>query len=313
MFHLRYCCSRILFINYKNVTEAWLLKNSPNTLSKAKNVIQHRFVQKRSKSTFPPPPGAVPYEPKRIPFIDPKKEPWIRGGGLIFLLVPFLTCGLGTWQIKRLRWKTELIKKIEEGMSKDPVPLPLDPEEVVGMEFRKVVVTGTFDHENEIYYGPKACLINGEPNLNVVSRTGEGSYGYNLVTPLVVSGTGQRILVNRGWVRTKMILPNKRPWSKTEGEQTITGVVRAKEPPNLIADETTPEYNIWHVRNIDEMAKKTNCLPIYIDATVGHSIPDLLWGGQTMTKLRNEHLTYIITWYSLSIATAAMWMKKFVK
>lgn len=50
-------------------------------------------------------------------------------------------------------------------------------------------------------------------------------------------------------------------------------------------------------RMIPEMAEKKNCLPIFIDATAEHSIPNLLWGGQTGgLALSNNHLSYIITW-----------------
>lgn len=58
------------------------------------------------------------------------------------------------------------------------------------MEFQTVTVKGVFDHENETYYGPKPCFINGEPAPNVVGKDGQGSYGFNLVTPFIVSDTG---------------------------------------------------------------------------------------------------------------------------
>lgn len=56
------------------------------------------------------------------------------------------------------------------------------------------------------------------------------------------------------------------------------------------------QTHLFNYRDIEDMAKKSKCLPIYIDATEEHSIPNLLWGGQTLTTLRNEHLTYLITW-----------------
>ena len=36
-------------------------------------------------------------------------------------------------------------------------------------------------------------------------------------------------------------------------------------------------------------------------------------GGQTNVNIRNEHLNYLITWYTLSAATLAMWYIRFVK
>lgn len=49
-------------------------------------------------------------------------------------------------------------------------------------------------------------------------------------------------------------------------------------------------------RDIEAMAQAKKCLPIYIDLTKEHSIPNRLWAGQTIMKFRNEHLSYVLTW-----------------
>ena len=38
--------------------------------------------------------------------------------------IPVAAFCLGTWQIQRLRWKTNLIENLNERMSRTPVPLP---------------------------------------------------------------------------------------------------------------------------------------------------------------------------------------------
>ena len=37
---------------------------------------------------------------------------------------PILTFGLGTWQIKRLNWKMNLIDELDEKLAKPPMRLP---------------------------------------------------------------------------------------------------------------------------------------------------------------------------------------------
>uniref|UniRef100_A0A1B6MPM0 SURF1-like protein n=1 Tax=Graphocephala atropunctata TaxID=36148 RepID=A0A1B6MPM0_9HEMI len=312
MLNLTYCSSSLQkFVKCATEISLYKYKYFSNTSVVTRKAAGFRINHVACKSTLPPPPGATSIEPKSIPFARPHMRR--GGGGQLLLFIPIITFGLGVWQVKRLKWKENLIKTIEERLAMDPVPLPLDPGEVAQMEFQKVTVKGTFDHENELLYGPKPCLVDGEPNPHVVSKTGESSYGYNLVTAFTLSDSGERILVNRGWILTNTVNPTKRPWSKTEGEQTITGVVRVSEPVGVVAPATSPKYNIWHFRDIADMAEKKNCLPIYIDATVDHSIPGQLWGGQTRYHLRNEHLSYIVTWFSLSAATSYMWYVRFAK
>lgn len=60
------------------------------------------------------------------------------------------------------------------------------------------------------------------------------------------------------------------------------------------------------------MCAATGALPIFLDQTSDFNVKGGPIGGQTKVTLRNEHLSYILTWFSLSAATAYMWTKKYV-
>ena len=64
-------------------------------------------------------------------------------------------------------------------------------------------------------------------------------------------------------------------------------------------------------RNVESLAEKFNTLPIFIDADEKSTITNGPIGGQTRVSLRNDHLSYLITWFSLSAATTLMWIKKY--
>lgn len=49
-------------------------------------------------------------------------------------------------------------------------------------------------------------------------------------------------------------------------------------------------------RDLDAMSKLVDSEPILIDAVIESSIPGGPIGGQTNVTLRNEHVSYIITW-----------------
>ncbi|KAJ1966580.1 surf-like protein [Dimargaris xerosporica] len=96
-----------------------------------------------------------------------------RGLGRVVLgFVPFICIGLGTWQVYRLRWKEDLIARIDARLN-DPVaalPKTTDPLMVDDWEFRKVLLVGQFCHDQEMLIGPRAH---------------EGENGYMVITPLV--------------------------------------------------------------------------------------------------------------------------------
>lgn len=52
----------------------------------------------------------------------------------------------------------------------------------------------------------------------------------------------------------------------------------------------------WNYRDIDAMADKLNTEHVFLDADRNSTIPEGPIGGQTRVTLRNEHMSYIITW-----------------
>lgn len=105
--------------------------------------------------------------------------------------------------------------------------------------------------------------------------------------------------------------PQHRQSGQIEGEVNLIGIVRL--------NETRPQFtmknqsNSWFYRDLNKMAEVTNASPIFLDATDDVQVAGGPIGGQTRINLRNEHFSYILTWYSLSAATSYMWYMKFLK
>lgn len=60
-----------------------------------------------------------------VPVIyKPKKESWITPTMVVVGIIPFFTFALGTWQLKRLKWKINLIDELEEKLQLQPLTLP---------------------------------------------------------------------------------------------------------------------------------------------------------------------------------------------
>lgn len=97
------------------------------------------------------------------------------------------------------------------------------------------------------------------------------------------------------------------------GVISLSGVVRMTELRQQFTPKNVEDSSRWHCRDIDRLAYKLDTLPIFIDADDRSTVQGGPIGGQTRVTMRNEHLSYMITWYSLSAITAYMCIKRFLK
>jgi len=116
------------------------------------------------------------------------------------------------------------------------------------------------------------------------------------------------ILVNRGFVPDSNRDPSTRREGQISGLTKLEGIVRFGERRNSFTPNNKPVENVWHWTDVATMAQYRHAQPILIDATADSTPPGgLPVGGQTRLTIRNEHLSYILTWYSLSVITFGMW------
>ncbi|XP_055378837.1 SURF1-like protein [Condylostylus longicornis] len=229
--------------------------------------------------------------------------------GWFLLAVPITTFSLGCWQVKRKTWKENLIKELEYKTQINPVPLPENLDDLQDMEYRSVILKGTFKHEKEIYLGPRSFIqVDGAESRGGLFSQQNQSNGYLVITPLKLSGRNETVLVNRGWVPRKLLNPQTRINGQIEGEVELVGVVRKGEK----RPQFSPDHrgDIYLYRDLERMCRVTESEPYFFDASYTSTVPNGPIGGQTRVNLRNEHLSYLITWFSLSAATSYMWYQQ---
>ena len=252
-------------------------------------------------------------------FLNRKKKssppPGDQQRGYFLLFFPITTFGLGCWQVYRRRWKLGLIEELEARSNVRLEDLP-ELEEMRRKEYCNVRLKGKFDHNREVLITPRMPL---ESTLH--SQAGSGlisagiKVGAHVVTPFLVTDgkyAGQEILVNRGWVAKTKAAVEKRVRGQVEGEIELEGRIRSSERSSYFVHPNDPERGLWLRRDVDELSEALGTLPIFIDADIKSTIPGGPLGGQTHVQLRNEHLRYIITWWSLSAISAALWYRKYV-
>lgn len=212
-----------------------------------------------------------------------------------------LLISLGTWQMHRLAWKEELIARIEARIHAAPTALPAESEWAAlrpeDYEYRRISLSGTFDHGREIH-----VFRASGPNEGV-SRP-----GYLIVTPLRLR-EGAIVLVTRGFVPEDKRDPSTRAAGQIAGEVTITGLMRAPEPRNAFTPADDPARGAWFTRDTGLIAahlQLERAAPFSVDADATPNPGGWPRGGATVIAIKNDHLSYALTWYGLAATLVAV-------
>lgn len=209
---------------------------------------------------------------------------------------------LGTWQVQRLIWKLDLIASVEDGLKADPVPLPAHAAnggalDAATWNYRRVMVKGVFDHTREFH---------------LLAHSERGNFGYHIITLLKRTDAPGHVLVSRGWVPAEDKEAARRPAGQVEGEQTITGIVRAPWDQGMFTPENDLKRNLWYSGNAAAMlavAGVSDAPALFVDADASVTVPGG-WPrpGHTRLTFTNNHLAYAFTWYSGAVVLAVIYV-----
>ena len=211
-----------------------------------------------------------------------------------FIVVSILIV-LGTWQLLRLEWKTELIASLNQRINLSPVQLADKIDNPEYWRYRPVQVSGVFDHAKEIH---------------IMAYSKLEKQGYLIITPLI-RDDGSAVFVSRGWVPMDKKDAATRTQGQIEGRVTITGLARPAWKQGWLVPNNDLQRNLWFWGDINAMAVfagQQNYLPIFVEAGQTVNAGGLPIGGQSVTRLSNDHLSYAITWYLLALAGVVIWL-----
>lgn len=220
---------------------------------------------------------------------------------VLLLLAPLTAVGLGFWQLDRLKWKKNLMARLDEQLHEEPISFPDNLDEVRNLEYRRVRVQGSFDHSQEFLVGPRTLLREMGVDQDPV-------VGVHVITPFKLASTGQSILVNRGFVPDSIRKQNRVPDSQADGESSFNAIVRLPAKKAPFVPDNDPEHNAWHWIDCETMSKIAGTHPVLVDLCADATPPSgFPAGGQTQIVIRNHHLEYCVTWFSLAAAMVGMW------
>ena len=210
-----------------------------------------------------------------------------------------LLLGLGTWQLERLAWKNALVVERDSRLSAPVMSLDENLKSDRSLNFRRVSVQGEFLHHQEFH---------------LLSRTSKGRAGVHVVTPLLprpgIAGYSM-ILVNRGWVPNALSDPGLRRDGLVPGIVAVEGIARMDVGRRgRFVPENDPARGVWHRMDVGQMSDVLGLplAPFVIEAGPALNPGGFPIGGQTRVHIRNDHLGYAITWYTLAAALAVIYL-----
>lgn len=215
-------------------------------------------------------------------------------GAVVFAVLFAGFSALGVWQVQRLAWKQELIRQVDARIHAAPVAAP-SPDQVITRQadqYRRVVVSGRFDHRRE-------ALVKAVTDLGP---------GYWVVTPLTTD-QGFTVLINRGFVSPEHQKASGRAAGQIEGPQTVVGLLRLSEPDGGFLRANDPAGDRWFSRDVTAIAKARGLegpvASYFIDADAAPIPGGWPRGGLTVVRFANSHLIYALTWFGLALMSAA--------
>ena len=219
-------------------------------------------------------------------------------------------CALGTWQLHRLEWKKALIERIET-RSEDLNVLNLSSlnlypySEAIGddgrdIEFFRVSLTGNFLNTNKMY---------------LMSLNNSGKLGFQLLVPFQ-DINDRTFIVDLGWVSEEENSLEEKFYRELEGETYLEGVAEIYPKPNIFKPDNDPGRNLWYNYNVDQMSDfvNFNLEPIIVRSYVVDGYLTLPNKKVTnRNNLRNDHLSYAITWFGLSVSILIIYFIYLIK
>lgn len=215
---------------------------------------------------------------------------------LVSLCVGFavLFAGLGVWQLQRRVWKLDLIAQVEQRLAAPPVgaPGPLDWPHLAPANdvYRRVVLSGVFDHDRETL--TQAVTVLGP--------------GFWVLTPLRTD-QGFTVLVNRGFVPAERAAASRRAAGQVRGEIRVVGLLRFTEPGGGFLRRNQPAAGRWYSRDVAAIAQSRGLgvvAPYFVDADGAPNPGGWPRGGLTVVRFPNSHLIYALTWFALALFSA---------
>ncbi|WP_316353941.1 SURF1 family protein [Candidatus Trichorickettsia mobilis] len=194
---------------------------------------------------------------------------------------------LGFWQLQRLQDKNLLLKNIGHNLNNQPLDIQLMSQANI---YSKINLHGKF-------------LTNHDIHLYRRIASQHGQDGYYLLSPFQTNNN-QLILVARGWF--KSMYKSEISMGLSSSPEQISGIILAGEQKQFFIPGNDLKNNIWFILDLTQIAQflKLELPEFYLLQLEPDDLPDFVKPilADNLTKIKNDHLEYALTWFILAIS-----------
>ncbi len=208
------------------------------------------------------------------------------------LLIPLLSTlvmlgiliSLGTWQLHRLAWKTDLLGQIDRAEQLPAIPMPDQPT-----QFQKVRLEGQFLSDTQGFYA---------------AELRDGVLGAQLIVPVLRPGK-PTVLVDLGWV------PDNAPRPIPIAPGPVDGFIRDAETAGPFSAKDNPATHRFYTLDpaaIGAGLGQSNVAP-YVLFAIGPSVAGQYPSPATaLPRPPNDHLQYALTWFGFAVTLVIIFL-----
>ena len=223
---------------------------------------------------------------------------------LAFLVVFPVLISLGIWQLNRAEEKRGIERGVAEAIAKPPLLInESNLGELKNEVYRPVRLVGKFDNNRQYLWD---------------NKTHKGRSGYQVLTPFLLEGLEQAVMVNRGWIPILGRRDQFRDIAVDDESVSVEGVI--KTPSNAIqlaerVDEKTVNYpSVIQAFEVSIIAAQLDVevLPIMIELS-----PDSPQGYVRDWKPYygkiGKHMGYAMQWFIMAFIALFLYIKLNIK
>jgi surfeit locus 1 family protein len=213
---------------------------------------------------------------------------------LAAILVTAVTARLGFWQLDRAAQKEVLQSRYERMRAQPPLDLAHERADLAKHRYRRAQVRGTFEPQHQI-------LLDNQVH--------EARAGYHVLEVLRIEGSGERLIVDRGWVERTREYPAVPKVQSDLQSITVTGIIDSADRKLIELSSETIQGKLWQNFTAERFRAQTGIaiLPFML---VQQDAPT---HGLTRVNIEpnfniERHYGYAFQWFALAATTIVLYV-----